>query len=353
LDISEVTRRQIIDYLILWEKPYQGRLDILEFLGRTWNLETLDCDIERHYVRFHDWDDHDLLYGIFNLHTCDDDKFLKFLGNCIHPIVRSDKDEVIELVSVFNNLLANDGYVLREESYISSKPIYKGMRLKGGVQGNVKNLIFAANGPKPELVLIDSVSNDIQIVKNKQYCLVYDKPILERGLLWTDLVYWWYEQHHFDNLERKEQEIHLYRRLTESLASQPEKLLFETYFKHFRYKLNDILPALVPQVYLHYDPKTIKQLQTDQRLVRQRMDFLLLFSNHDRIVLEIDGQQHYSENGIAKPELYAKMVAEDRRLRLSGYEIYRFGGYELYGEQGKQIVIDFFQSLFHHHTIKK
>ncbi|MGW2892953.1 hypothetical protein ACWDDN_48215 [Streptomyces griseoruber] len=30
----------------------------------------------------------------------------------------------------------------------------------------------------------------------------------------------------------------------------------------------------------------------------------------------------------AVPRLYTEMVAEDRRLRLAGYEIYRFGGWE-------------------------
>ncbi len=78
----------------------------------------------------------------------------------------------------------------------------------------------------------------------------------------------------------------------------------------------------------------------------------MLFSNHDRVVIEVDGQQHYSENNIAQPELYAKMVAEDRRLRLSGYEIYRFGGYELEGETGVKIVTDFFRTLLKGHTVR-
>jgi very-short-patch-repair endonuclease len=129
--------------------------------------------------------------------------------------------------------------------------------------------------------------------------------------------------------------------------------LFWTYYAQFGREFDDNLPALVPQVYLHYDPKTINQLSKGKRLVRQRMDFLMLFSNHDRIVLEVDGQQHYSENNFVKPNLYAEMVAEDRRLRLSGYEIYRFGGYELQGEQGRKVVMDFFNALFQHHSVKK
>jgi very-short-patch-repair endonuclease len=229
---------------------------------------------------------------------------------------------------------------------------YKATNLKGGVQSSVKNLIFAANGFKPEIVLIDSVSNDIQIVKNEEYCLVYNKPILERGLLWTDLIDWWAEQPQAASLARKEQEQQLYQRLLVSLESPPETLLFRTYYREFRHELRDALPVLIPQVYLHYDPKTISQLPKGQRLVRQRMDFLMLFSNYDRVVIEVDGQQHYSENNIAKPELYAKMVAEDRRLRLSGYEIYRFGGYELEGETGMKIVTEFFHALLKDHSVR-
>jgi very-short-patch-repair endonuclease len=59
------------------------------------------------------------------------------------------------------------------------------------------------------------------------------------------------------------------------------------------------------------------------------MDFLLLLSNHSRVAIEVDGKQHYADGDLAPPRHYAEMVAEDRRLRLDGYEIFRFGGYEL------------------------
>ncbi len=221
-----------------------------------------------------------------------------------------------------------------------------------GVAGKVKNLICAANGPKPEIVLLDSVSNDIQIVQNEQYCLVYDKPIPEHGLLWTDLVAWWREQESNGTLKRKELEVSLYERLRRSLVSEPEKLVFNTYFSQFRNRLGDALLALIPQVYLHYDPYTISQLTNGKRLARQRMDFLLLFSNHIRVVLEVDGKQHYAEQEQASPQRYATMVSEDRRLRLAGYEIYRFGGYELQGEAGRQVVVKFFHSLFKRHMVE-
>ncbi|AXB45257.1 hypothetical protein [Amycolatopsis albispora] len=47
-------------------------------------------------------------------------------------------------------------------------------------------------------------------------------------------------------------------------------------------------------------------------------------------MIECDGRQHYAdEAGRADSGRYAEMVAEDRELRLRGYEVYRFGGAEL------------------------
>ena len=98
---------------------------------------------------------------------------------------------------------------------------------------------------------------------------------------------------------------------------------------------------------MHYDPKTLKELQGRRRIPRQRMDFLILFSSKDRVVIEVDGKQHYANGDIASPQEYARMVSEDRRLRLLGYEVYRFGGYELSEPQtGQAIVKEFFIRLF-------
>lgn len=219
----------------------------------------------------------------------------------------------------------------------------------GGVSGEIKNIIFAANGPKPELVLTDAVHNTVDIVANAQYCLVYDKPITSKGLLWSDLVGWWKEKYRGDS---DQAERDLYARLKASLGSKVEELLFFTYFKEFKTKLGENLPALVPQVYLHYDPKTLKELQGKRRIPRERMDFLLLFSDRSRVVLEVDGKQHYAQGDLASPLEYARMVSEDRKLRLRGYEVYRFGGFELTdAEAGKTLLKEFFKALFDKHGI--
>jgi very-short-patch-repair endonuclease len=94
------------------------------------------------------------------------------------------------------------------------------------------------------------------------------------------------------------------------------------------------------------DPKTRKERHgQDSVLGRERMDFLLLLPRGARIVVEVDGQQHYAHGRTAAPELYSKMVAEDRALRLKGYEVYRFGGHELTFGNAPALLRQFFTEL--------
>ncbi|MDO0911057.1 hypothetical protein QQM39_09390 [Streptomyces sp. DT2A-34] len=64
------------------------------------------------------------------------------------------------------------------------------------------------------------------------------------------------------------------------------------------------------------------------------MDFLLLLPHGQRIVLEVDGSQHYTRDHGRTPDTakYAEMMAGDRDLKLRGYEVYRFGHDELRDE---------------------
>lgn len=220
----------------------------------------------------------------------------------------------------------------------------------GGVGTPAKNLIFAAKGPKPELVLRDAVNNDIAIVRNGEFCLVYDQPIPADGLTYSNLIQWWRERQGFaDDVPPRDVGLDLHNRLRASLGDNPvELLVFDTYARRYKDGQFDI-PALIPQVYLHFDPAT--QLarravgQSGSPLARQRMDFLILFSSRHRVVLEVDGKQHYANGDTASPTLYSEMVAEDRRLRLSGYEVYRFGGAELMQKGADTMVAEFFDQL--------
>lgn len=184
---------------------------------------------------------------------------------------------------------------------------------QGGVAG-FKNLIFAANGPKPHLVLRDAVSNIIEVTKNAEFCLIYDRPLSGAGLSWADLVAWWGEV--ADLPVERDAANALFTRLARSLDTSrpagsdpgPETITFRIYaelIKEHGYQL----PALIPQVYLHYDPQNQAGRRTPGRLPRQRMDFLMLLRGGRRLVIEIDGKHHYADGDRASPARYAEMVA--------------------------------------------
>jgi very-short-patch-repair endonuclease len=224
-----------------------------------------------------------------------------------------------------------------------------------GIDGELKQLIFAANGPKPRIVLLDAINNVIEIVENADYCVVYDRPLGADGLAWGELTDWWAAKTGGDASEHETRK-RLYRRLLESLSndSPPERTLFNAYKSRYRREFGGRVPVLLPQVYLHCDPYTIRELAVGpgKTLARQRMDFLLLLPNNTRIVIEVDGKQHYATGTRASPEKYSEMVREDRRLHLDGYEVYRFGAEELLREDGAKRADDFFSALLERHEIK-
>ncbi|MGW8955618.1 hypothetical protein [Streptomyces sp. NPDC055709] len=232
-------------------------------------------------------------------------------------------------------------------------------RFRKGPPGSFKNLIFAADGAKPEIVLRDAVNNDVEIVRNADTCLVFTDPLPPHGLAWRQMVAWWTNNYQ-PGTDENGAAGGLYRRLYRSLDSPPEQLVMRTYCARYAEPGGFDLPALIPQVYLHYDPYTRRSAKQSGALYRQRMDFLLLAPDRSRIVIEIDGVQHYGRPNpyddtgrvtyTAVPRLYSEMVAEDRRLRLAGYEIYRFGGWELTQPHGEQLLTDFFTELLARHS---
>jgi very-short-patch-repair endonuclease len=364
MKLTEITKTKILDELLLIGNLH-GELSMLVFLGKIWNLkeikstdrrfENAEDDIHQHMIRNHDWDESDLYSQYFALPKDSDMRFFEFIKNYLHPLTRKNQEEIDNAVKIIDKYLINDNFKLQITDTISNYPFYEIKPIILGVKGEIKNIIFASSGAKPEIILKDAINNEIEIVKNQDICLIYDEKINDsQGLTWNMLVDWWKRKNPTIN-DLVELKKSLYVRLEESIASNTaEKIFFRTYYKHFKNILGDKLPALIPQVYLHYDPKTIKELANTKRLVRQRMDFLLLLSNKFRIVLEIDGKQHYTksiDSELVSPEKYAEMVKEDRRLKLSGYEIYRFGGYEFFEgannvSSQEKMIIDFFCSLF-------
>ncbi|WP_312608953.1 hypothetical protein [Agrobacterium pusense] len=277
---------------------------------------------------------------------CSRARFGALVEQAVHPLSRSG-DEQTKTVAALNRVLAPDGYELVQDGEISGHPLFSFRSLARGVGGRPKNLIFASRGPKPEIGFADAINNDIVILSGEESCLVYDRLIGASGLLWSELVSWWGE------VTPGADAAKLGARLQESLASDAEHKLFATYFKAYRSALGEALPALLPQVYLHYDPAVVKILRHRLPLPRQRMDFLMLLPSRQRIVIEVDGKHHFSENDLPSLKVYADMVSADRELRLAGYEVYRFGANELVGGGAEVRITDFFDRLFRLHRIRQ
>lgn len=365
-EITTITRRKVINW-IAEQNDLEGNIRIVDFLNRVWDLKKMPSiyhmvnreeDILKHMVKNDDLSYKELMEDVLKVIYVSDQTFKKFIETLVYPDVR-DIDRQQEYVLQLNQILKNDGYILMPTNYISGNSIYTLNKHVRGVNGTVKNIIFAGIGGKPDIVLEDSLSNSIEVIDNGVDCLVYNQPISANGLKWRELVTWWSNQDNYS----EEMADKFFDRMLKSMDSAPEKNFMWVYYQCFVKERNmPDIPALIPQVYCHYDPKSAK-MRNGTVYVHQRMDFLILFSERERVVVEIDGKQHYSDesvievldNGgaknkvycIANSQKYAEMVEDDRKLKLYGYNVFRFGGYEFMNSQHpKQKIIDFFENLF-------
>lgn len=97
--ISQVTRRDIFDYLRTESGAWWGRMDEIAFLSRLYDLEALPStdsryktasrDIFQHRVNNYDWGDDWVFHDPrFRLASGPDEVLLGFLAQMVHPVVQ-------------------------------------------------------------------------------------------------------------------------------------------------------------------------------------------------------------------------------------------------------------------------
>ena len=139
-DISEVTRRAIVDFISDSNIIWAGRLQDDDFLSRLYDLTSMPSndhrmsnaagDIYQHRVNWNDWEDDWVFYDSrFNLLHAPDEEFLRFLCETVHPIVRPDEEEARILVTTYNKELAADGWSLVKVKQISGKPVFSPQKI--------------------------------------------------------------------------------------------------------------------------------------------------------------------------------------------------------------------------------
>ncbi|MBX3521647.1 MAG: hypothetical protein KF807_00415 [Xanthobacteraceae bacterium] len=140
--ITDLTRRAIFDSFSAQKINWCGNLSDIDFLSRLYDLtkmpsydhryENAAGDIYQHRINNYDWEDDWVLTDArFNLLHGDDESFLRFLCETVHPRVRRDTEESRKLVAEYNKELAADRWEIVEVKQISERPIYGFRKLDG------------------------------------------------------------------------------------------------------------------------------------------------------------------------------------------------------------------------------
>ena len=362
VDVPRRTRREIARDLDLGDitlKPdrFMALLESLWVLGTAfdpwagddpqhWSLRRR---IEQWVISNRDWSAEDLFDALGAIDEASDTRFALFLEGLTSSGVVPDEPAQRRVAAAVNRHLRSAGAELRETDDDGGYPVFSVVSTRAGRARQPKNVIFASR-VKPDIRFRDAIDNDIEIVGSEDDVLVYDRPI-GAGVLWGDLLAWWRDREGADAGDDQVSSA-LYQRLRSILPenSPPQQNLFFLYHSIYRDMLPG-LPALLPEVWLLWDPKAAR-LRGPDALLRLRMDFLLLLPRGERIVLEVDGQTHYATNGRPDPRQYADGARADRELKLAGYEVFRFGATELQDlDSARALVGQFFTDLFRHYGV--
>lgn len=160
MKISQLTRRDIADAISVEKISWNGRLEEPEFLSRLYDLASLPShdgrfkdaggDIWQHRINNYDWDEN-WIFGDsrFNLMGGDDEAFLAFLCETIHPVVRQDPTEAEKICQLYNQYLRNDGFQIVEKTRLSGRPVYIGRYIGVGVTPGVAAAKSTLGGTDP------------------------------------------------------------------------------------------------------------------------------------------------------------------------------------------------------------
>jgi very-short-patch-repair endonuclease len=329
----------------------------LALLGQLWDLGedefnvwgphlgTLRADIERHVIRFRDDWSTEHLFEQLGAFEATHPRFGCFLEGLASPDVLPDEQAQRRFVDLANHHLQPVGAQLRQEGEADGYPLFHLSQLGQGTARRPRNLIFATLG-KPDIRFTSALDNDIEVAERADQVLVYDHAVGKEGLLWRDLLSWWQETRSIT--DPAEASLSLYDRMKASLPreSPGQNNLFWLYHNIYKDNLGDV-PALLPEIWVHWDPKTVRE-RGARALQNLRMDFLMLLPGNRRVVLEVDGIQHFTRNGGAEPDSgkYAATMAGDRDLKFQGYEVFRFGHDELRDrDRARTVLTRFFRTL--------
>ena len=190
MKISQLTRRDIIDSMLAEKVNWNGRLEEPEFLARLFELQSLPStddrfkdaagDIWQHRVNNFDWDDDWVFYDRrFNLIGADDEVFLRFLCETIHPVVRADVTESERLAQLYNQHLRHDGFQLVERTRLSGKPVYVGRYVGIGTVPGIAAARETLAGTDPSYVAQQITRMEAAVINDPGLAIGTAKELVE------------------------------------------------------------------------------------------------------------------------------------------------------------------------------
>jgi AbiJ N-terminal domain 3/Abortive infection C-terminus len=190
MKISQITRRDIVDAISVEKIKWNGRMEEAEFLSRLFNLASLPSndfrfkdaagDIWQHRVNNYDWDD-DWVFSDarLNLMNGDDETFLAFLCETIHPVVRPDPTEAERICQLYNHYLRNDGFQIVEKTRLSGRPVYIGRYVGVGVTPAVSAAKTTLGGADPGYIFQQITRMEAAVINDPTLAIGTAKELVE------------------------------------------------------------------------------------------------------------------------------------------------------------------------------
>ena len=190
MQISQITRRDIVDAIAVEKIDWSGRMEEPEFLSRLFNLSSLRStdnrfkdaagDIWQHRVNNFDWDDDWVFYdGRFNLMNGDDDNFLAFLCETIHPVVRPDPTEAERLCQLYDEYLRNDGFQIVEKTRLSGKPVFVGRHVGVAITPALEAVRATLGGTDPGYIAQQITRMETAVLNDPTLAIGTAKELVE------------------------------------------------------------------------------------------------------------------------------------------------------------------------------
>jgi hypothetical protein len=190
MDISEATRRDIFDSILIEKVAWNGRLEEPDFLARLFDLKSMPSgdgrfsdaygDIWQHRINNSDWDDYWVFSDTrFNLLHGEDEMFLRFLCETIHPVVRTNQEEVERLRQNYNLLLQNDGFEIIPKTKMGGRSVFAARKIAIAANLHVDSLKKKFNGTDTNYVLEQITRMETSVENDPRLAIGTAKELVE------------------------------------------------------------------------------------------------------------------------------------------------------------------------------